>query len=94
MIIGLEIERGRYSNTPRDKRLCATCKQIDDEYHFFLYCSNNKQLRTILFDRIDKLYPNFSQNQPLLQLQQILNTRFELLPAVCDFIKQSLELRK
>ncbi len=30
----LAIETGRYSNIPRNMRLCNTCNLIDDEYHF------------------------------------------------------------
>ena len=31
----LEIEKGRYKNIPRQQRLCNTCKNIEDEDHFF-----------------------------------------------------------
>jgi hypothetical protein len=32
----LEIETGRYKNITRQQRLCSFCKEIEDEYHFFL----------------------------------------------------------
>jgi hypothetical protein len=36
----LEIERGRYSNIPRDERKCRFCNRnvIENEYHFLLVC--------------------------------------------------------
>jgi hypothetical protein len=36
----LEIERGRYSNIPRDERKCKFCNLnvIENEYHFLLIC--------------------------------------------------------
>ena len=90
----LEIEVGRYKNTPRNERHCLICKQLEDEYHFFLYCNRNNLLRNQLFDKILTFHPNFMSEQPLDKLIYILDPKFELLPAVGNFIKQSLELRK
>jgi hypothetical protein len=36
--------------------------------------------------------PSFKSDHPNIQIQYSLNPQFELLPTVCDFIKQSLEL--
>jgi hypothetical protein len=36
----------------------------------------------------------YIHSYPNIQIQHILNPQFELLPTVCNFIKQSLELRK
>ena len=41
----LLIETGRFTKIPRDKRLCKTCNEIDDEQHFFLHCQINSNLR-------------------------------------------------
>ena len=90
----LEIEVGRYRNIPRNERLCVNCKRIDDEFHFFLHCDRNILLRKQLFDKILRLNPNFISEQPLDKLKYILDPKFELLPVVGNFIKQSLELRK
>ena len=32
----LEITTGRYKNITRQQRLYSFCKEIEDEYHFFL----------------------------------------------------------
>ena len=36
----LGIENGRYYKIPRHLRLCEKCGVVDDEAHFFLYCTN------------------------------------------------------
>ena len=90
----LEVETGRYKNIPRENRFCKICKdEIDDEYHFFLNCKQNVNLRNKLLIIINKVNPNFNQYQLLDKLKYILSPKVELLPTVCDFLKQSLELR-
>ena len=90
----LAIETGRYKNIPRENRLCTICNKIDDESHFFIECVQNKTLRDHLFSKISNTFLTFTRDQPFNQLQTILNPNLELLPAIRDFIKQSLELRK
>ena len=43
----LEIEKGRYTNTPRNERLCKVCSlnQVEDELHFVLVCPAYSDLR-------------------------------------------------
>ena len=90
----LEVELGRYRNIPRNDRKCQICNKLDDEYHFFLDCNINTLLRNQLFNKILTFNPNFISDQPLNKLSYILNPKLELLSAVGDFKKQSLELRK
>ena len=89
----LNIEIGRYKNILRENRICTECKEIEDEYHFFLYCNLNKQFRQVLFQKL-QLNQNIDINNKLEYIEQILNPNLELVPHVCDFIKQSLALRK
>ena len=44
---GLEIEKGRHRNIPRNERVCKLCTsgQIEDEEHFLLDCSLYSHLR-------------------------------------------------
>jgi exonuclease III len=53
---GLEIETGRYNNTPRDKRFCTICKHgsvdaehVEDECHFLTSCNLYSDLREGIF---------------------------------------------
>ena len=41
----LEIETGRYKNTPRELRLCSSCLIIEDEYHVFFDCPRYSLVR-------------------------------------------------
>ena len=42
----LSIEKGRYSNVPRERRHCELCDEnrpfVGDEYHFLLHCKNTQ----------------------------------------------------
>jgi len=59
----LEIERGRYSNTPREERLCKLCASnvIEDEYHFLLCCEFYDDLRNLYVP--NKFHVNTSRNK-------------------------------
>ena len=39
----------RLEYIPRENRLCSTCSKIEDEFHFFIECVQNKTLREQLF---------------------------------------------
>ena len=43
----LEIERGRYRNIQREKRICQKCNlnEVEDEVHFFFICPKYIQTR-------------------------------------------------
>ena len=58
----LEIERGKYENTPREQRTCKMCDsgEIEDEFHFTFKCRPKK------FDHLRENSNN------------ILKTRFQL----------------
>ena len=44
----LEIERGRYTNITRERRLCnhCNCRQVENEYHFLLICQKYTDLKS------------------------------------------------
>ena len=50
----LQIERGRHTRpiTPVNKRLCANCYEIEDEFHFLIECKLYSNERNALFDKI------------------------------------------
>ena len=83
----LGIENGRYYKIPRHLRLCEKCGVVDDEAHFFLYCTINDRLRTAFLD--DFLYWSRIDT-----LNDILNpTSSQQVKSLGSFIKRSLELR-
>ena len=54
----LEIERGRYSNTPREKRICMWCKTsmgvetVEDEAHVLFNCDLYEKYRSKLIKNV------------------------------------------
>ena len=74
---GLEIERGRYNNTPRYDRVCKMCSlnEVEDEMHFILVCPVYADLRLLYIPRkyvigktIQKLYILLAnQNEKCIQ---------------------------
>ena len=89
----LEVELGRYKNIPRNQRLCKTCKVLEDEVHFFLFCKINDNLRLPFVDFIESKFPSFNQLDSIEKIKIILNPDKNILSNVCTFIKRSLEAR-
>ena len=64
----LEIERGRYTNTPRELRICNWCnismgkKTIENEYHFLFECDLYATLRAKLITSLNSLPSNCVNN--------------------------------
>ena len=86
----LEIEKGRYFKIPREERLCKSCKEVDDETHFLIYCKLNQQLREHLFSKIKDLSLLPENNK----VSYLLNPKIiEHVSIIGFFIKRSLELR-
>ena len=66
----LGIERGRYYKIHGHLRLCEKYGVVDNEAHFFLYCTNNDRIRTAFLD--DLLYP--TRINTLNDIDKIENT--------------------
>ena len=49
------IERDRYFRPiiPRNQRVCLNCEQVEDKILFMLFCSKFKDLRILLFQRLN-----------------------------------------
>ena len=62
-ILPLEIEIGRYRNTPLPQRICQCCGQaVEDEIHFLLTCDLYKEPRRKLLNKaieFDSSFPSF-----------------------------------
>ena len=57
----LEIEKGRYTNTPVEQRLCrlCTCKDdVEDEIHFLLECPSLADTRRETLSEIESRFSN------------------------------------
>ena len=49
----LQIERGRYTGTNIDERLCNHCNVIEDEIHFLFECKKYEDIRKDMFKTIN-----------------------------------------
>ena len=60
-ILPLEIEVGRYRDTPLEDRLCQICKNgaMEDEIHFLCQCNKYSEIRNILFTEAEQLDQHF-----------------------------------
>ena len=68
----LEIERGRYTKTDVNDRLCISCKKVDDERHFILDCCVISAERQCLFEKIHACFPNFVDIDDLQKFKFLL----------------------
>ena len=81
----LEIERGRHSDTSREKRVCTTCQlgKVEDEEHFLMECPAYAALRTSILGQ------TYNQNiRPEDLIQTVPPT------TLTKYIKAALELRE
>ena len=81
----LAIERGRYTNIERSKRICLSCnrQEIEDEYHFFSICPCYKSLRDTYIQNINKnLNFNFIKLQSTITLNHLTVLLNSSLPVI------------
>ena len=81
----LAIERGRYTNIERNKRICLSCnrQEIEDEYHFFSICPCYKSLRDTYIQNINKnLNFNFIKLQSTITLNHLTVLLNSSLPVI------------
>ena len=54
--LGLEIEMGRYTRTPRELRLCKMCgKAVESDCHFLFHCEKLQNERIRLYHKVPEL---------------------------------------
>ena len=86
----LAIERLRYTvpPTPAENRLCTHClnKEVEDEYHFLMSCSNYQQLRDTLITCIQDECKNYIELKEKEQFVYMLSAG----GIVCNFVSQYL----
>ena len=56
----INIEKGRYLNTPAEDRICKLCNSgVEDEFHFTTICSKLQSCREEFFKDICDVVPSF-----------------------------------
>ena len=94
----LNIETGRYTNTPRDERTCEWCKIVlstnivEDELHFLLHCDlYNSHRQTIIANNhtlnssITQVINNVPVTQAFIPAENNKNYNILLCKLVCKF---------
>ena len=92
----LQIETGRYTNTPAANRICKLCHlEIEDQYHFLLICPLLRQEILHLFNAIAKLdsNANFMVMNPSEKLYYLLNSG-NLTGTICRLIAKMFRKRQ
>lgn len=88
----LQIETGRFTNTPRSQRICQKCSSgdIEDEIHFLCSCQFFEEKRTDLFNLVSSKYHNFSNLNTLNKFIFLLSMEdTQVLTVVARFIIDS-----
>ena len=92
----LEVQKGRYNNTPRNERVCMHCNtQVENEEHFMLHC---KLYEEFIADRdasILSIYPHYNSLNDWEKVKFLLNGNSEdVIPLTCTFLEKAMEIRK
>ena len=93
----LAIERGRYSNTERQNRICQYCNtgEIEDEQHFFLICPFYSPMREKIIQKLNDNLSNLVLRSLSLRLiTELLNSNKPIfLKFTVGFLDECLSLR-
>ena len=93
----LQIERGRYSNIPRERRPCELCDEnrlfVGDEYHFLLQCKNTQlvQYRNQFIPQYYRDRPNMIQ---FIELMECISYSKKLAVRVESYLRKAFSLLK
>ena len=88
----LMIERGRFTKTPREERLCPFCVNlVECEIHFILHCPMYQTLRVKFLKDVIGKNLNYEHYTDVQKFQYILSHKGPLVPR---FIKSCVELRE
>ena len=92
----LAIERGRYTRpkTPVSERLCDTCRELEDEQHFVMYCTDNNTIRQELFSKITNVDPTFTSLDNEAKFIYLFNNNdAQILTWFGKFLDKSFKIR-
>lgn len=82
----LPIEVGRWRNIPANERLCPTCADIGDEYHYVMICPNFRNQRKKYLSQTIYSRPSMAKFLNLLNSSNYLQIK-----KLCLFCKEIRE---
>ena len=71
----LAIETGRYSNTPRENRLCSCGEGIQTVWHVFAECSRTRTIVTKNYTKMSDIFDDEDVPKVLLAITKELKIR-------------------
>ena len=86
-ILKLAVETGRYSNIPRNERICHICKTVEDEYHFIFDCKMYNIPRQLLVNNTHYLVFDTQS----VQFSHLYNFHFKTL---CKYVLDAWTIRQ
>ena len=95
----LMIEKGRYFRPviPQNQRLCSSCEQVEDEIHFVLFCNKFRDLRTLLFERLNihihDLRPNTVEAFNVFFLSCLIPQMKKETKDIYNFVSDAMKVR-
>ena len=88
----LAIEKGRYNNTERNKRLCISCNNgdVEEEYHFFSTCTHYSIQRKLFLEKLNKCSNKHYHYQfTMSEISYLLNSNsYNLLKLTIKFMSE------
>ena len=84
----LHIERGRYTGTRLEDRLCAECKEIEDEFHFMFECQKYKLFRDDLMNVIKDSSIILTDNNIDNLIKVLRTSNILVLKAIGNYLEQ------
>ena len=91
----LQIQKGRYSNTPRSERYCQHCvNQVEDECHFLLHCSLYEDVRQERDAGVISICPEYSAFSDFEKLKYLLKGDSErIIELTSAFLGKSTDIK-
>ena len=88
----LEVEIGRYRNTPLYDRICTLCDQgvVEDEFHLLCLCNKYTSLRETLYEKASDNYQEFNNLDDLDKFVYLVNNTQR---PVIKFLVDALSMR-
>ena len=97
----LSIEKGRYTNIPKQSRLCDCCKsgEIEDEIHFLVKCKTYSNIRNNFLNKLNQLFNNTCTTKvkqlSICQSYKLFNSNSAvLLKLFINYINECLKMRQ
>ena len=85
----LSIETGRWTNIPRENRLCTACNRLEDEYHLLFECQLYNNIRCNYIKKYYRERPSMFKTVDMLKSENA-----NMLKKLAVYVFNAFEIRK